>query len=615
MRRAIGLPGSLAVLIAVAAALALTASPQPAAATTAETGEPVETITSELEPGWNLAGWTEAAAPVETIFERIPELQVVYAWDADFQRFRLAMRADPSGHSDLQKLTPGMGLWLLVAGDEPVTWARPIIAEAAYAPLREGWNLVIWGGEDGIASRTALRDIDDILTTALDVNSRWPLELRTGEAYWLDVSRPREWNQVYQPPRIEFLAAFSQQKQDQVRAHVDDVVEFFFQRLGFRVPGVLVRYGDPEQFGCSGYYDAPLINLGDCLDVFAHEYVHAIQQHLTGGGTHPPLWLREGDANFWAAVYDDARGKQDYSQWLRELVLPLARLEGFVPRGFTYHSYHIRVHVLVKREGTERLGEFYRQTARIGDWQLAFEETYGMTFDEFNVVFAQEMLVAPQPSQGCPVEWFEPKKTRDNREVCRTIEGRLTDLAGNPRIGVDVGAYAGPIATFTAFFEARGPSGADGSFSLSVPAGTYLLSLLPPSADGWVYYRENGALTAHRNFADSITASRSDVTDMMISYGVLSGVVLDEEGLQIPGLQVVRHIGQHGAGKRAEGEFTFFVGRGLYKLEFQCGGRTIGWYDGESGLVLGESRAAEIVMEDADRTDIMITVPSSVSCE
>ena len=362
-----------------------------------------------------------------------------------------------------------MGLWLFLAGDEPVTWTRPIIAEAAYAPLREGWNLVIWGGEDGIASRTALRDIDDILTTALDVNSRWPLELRTGEAYWLDVSRAREWNQVYVPPRIEFLADFSQEEQDKVRTHVDDVVEFFFQRLGFRVPGVIVRYGDPEQFGCRGYYDAPVIVTADCLEVFAHEYVHAIQQHLTGGGTHPPLWLREGDATFWAAVYDDARGKQDYAQQIRELVLPFARSQGFVATGYFYHSYHIRVHVLVKLEGTEKLVEFYRHAARLGDWQLAFEETYGMTFDEFNVVFAQEMLVAPQRSEGCPVSWFKPEKTRDEREVCRRVEGRLTDLAGNPRVGVDVGAFLSGSTHFDGYHTALGTTGAGGSFSLSVP--------------------------------------------------------------------------------------------------------------------------------------------------
>ena len=100
----------VAVLLVLAIGPSLFASPRPVAAdTTAETGEPIETVTSELEPGWNLAGWTQAAAPVEAIFERIPELQFVYSWDADFQRFRLAMRADPDDLGDLGRLTPGHG--------------------------------------------------------------------------------------------------------------------------------------------------------------------------------------------------------------------------------------------------------------------------------------------------------------------------------------------------------------------------------------------------------------------------------------------------------------------------------------------------------------------------
>ncbi|MXZ89232.1 MAG: hypothetical protein F4081_08630 [Dehalococcoidia bacterium] len=250
MRRSTRVSAGLALLLVLATGTALFSSPQRVAASD-------DTVTTVLQPGWNLAGWTEVEASIEAIFEDIPELQVVYAWDADFQRFRLAVRTDPSGLGDLPRLTPGMGLWLFLAGDEPVTWARPITAEAAYAPLREGWNLVVWAGEDGIRTREVLRDIDDILETALDADGRWPLHLTKGEVYWLNLTGSREWNQVYQPPQIEFLAAFSQEKQDRVRAHVDDVVAYFSQRVGIRVPGVLVRYGDPEQAGCRGYYDTP----------------------------------------------------------------------------------------------------------------------------------------------------------------------------------------------------------------------------------------------------------------------------------------------------------------------------------------------------------------------
>ena len=517
---------------------------------------------------------------------------------------------------DLKTLTPGMGLWLSVTGEEAVPWTRQFVEEAAVARLTEGWNLLVWGGEDGIATRDGLRDIEDILITALDEDYRWPLSLTRGDAFWLDLSGAREWNQVYEPPQIEFLADFSQEHRNEVREHVDDVVAFYFQRLGFRVPGVVVRYGDPDIFGCSGYHKAFVITMAVCLEIFAHEYVHAIQEHLTGGGQRPPSWFREGDANFWAAVYKDARGELDYAQNLRELVLPLARSEGFVSRGFTYDSYHIHVHVLVKREGTEKLAEFYRQAARLGDWQLAFEETYGMTFDEFKVVFAQEMLVAPEPSDGCPVSWFEPEKTSDRREVCAKIEGRFTDLAGNPRAGVDVGVFAGDSTHFDASFAARGESRADGSFSLSVPPGAYRLALRPPkSTDGFVFYGHDWTITMFPSFADPIRAAGSDPTTITIAYGVLSGVVLTDEGRQVPSLRVTLHQEKHFEVTRGEGQFTFFAGRGTFTLEFRCNSRTVGWYDGETGLVQGEGRAAPIVLQDADITDLSIRLPAGVSCE
>lgn len=293
MRFAARVSAGVVVLLVLVIGLALFASPGRAAAeTTVETGEPVETVTTELEPGWNLAGWTEPAAPVETIFESIPELRVVYSWDADFQRFRLAMRADPDDLGDLGRLTPGMGLWLFLAGDEPVTWTRPIVSEAGAASLREGWNVVLWAGEDGSAARDALVDIDDILADAFDVDGREPLQLRKGQVYWLNLTGSREWNQVYLPPRIEFLADFSQEEQVEVRAHVDDVVAYFSQRLGIRVSGLTVRYPDPDPYPCGGYYHDSVITVGNCLDVFAHEYVHAIQDYMAeGASTH-----RDGSA-------------------------------------------------------------------------------------------------------------------------------------------------------------------------------------------------------------------------------------------------------------------------------------------------------------------------------
>ena len=466
---------------------------------------------------------------------------------------------------------------------------------------------------------TPLADIDDILVTALDVSGRWPVELREGEPYWLDVSGTREWDQLYEPPRIEFAAGLSSARKQEVRDHIDDVVDFYHQRLGFRVPGVIVHYGDPEHVGCSGYYRAPVISMADCLDIFAHEYVHAIQEHVVAGGVHPPLWLREGDADFWAALYADARGERDYARYVRELVLPSARREGFVSRGLgSYSSYHIRVHVLVKLQGSETLSEFYRRAGELGSWHEAFEDLYGMTFDEFNVVFAQEMLLAPQPSQGCPVDWFEPEKTeaQASTQVCRTIEGIVTDLAGNPRRGVQVSAIEGTIRHEDGSRDANQLTESDGEFSLTVPAGFHTLSLLPGVREGFAYYHASRGFTLFPASATLLDATSADPERLAIEYGRLAGRIITEDGQPFTGLHVRLVRERSGSSKSAPGAFAFIATRRTYHLELLCAGiRSVGWYGGEDGYIGSRSQATPIVLEDSDVTDIVITIPDSIRCE
>ncbi len=79
MLRAISLPASLAALLAVIIGSVLFSSPERVTASD-------DTVTTVLQPGWNLAGWTEEAAEVAAIFDAIPQLRAAYAWDAEAQR-------------------------------------------------------------------------------------------------------------------------------------------------------------------------------------------------------------------------------------------------------------------------------------------------------------------------------------------------------------------------------------------------------------------------------------------------------------------------------------------------------------------------------------------------
>lgn len=97
--------------------LALTLVP----ATRVADAQASEHFTTLLQPGLNMVGWTHPETGVDALFADIPELEAVYAWDAKAQHFTVAYRDLPDGASgNLTTLIPGMGLWLAVAGSEPV---------------------------------------------------------------------------------------------------------------------------------------------------------------------------------------------------------------------------------------------------------------------------------------------------------------------------------------------------------------------------------------------------------------------------------------------------------------------------------------------------------------
>ena len=49
-----------------------------------------EDFTTLLQPGLNMVGWTHAETGVDALFADIPELEAVYAWDANSQHFTVA---------------------------------------------------------------------------------------------------------------------------------------------------------------------------------------------------------------------------------------------------------------------------------------------------------------------------------------------------------------------------------------------------------------------------------------------------------------------------------------------------------------------------------------------
>ena len=196
-----------------------------------------DTVTTELQPGWNLAAWTGEETHVDVVFAAIPQLVIAYAWDAHEQRYRFAYQDGEPVFGDLATLSPGMGLWLFLEGEETVPWERPLVLRAGLADLRRGWNLVTWAGDDGIAAAVALAELDAILLETRKAGGSAPQTLERGRPYWLRVSSAKQWWQLMPPPHIDFQGEFTPERKRELRAYVDDVVAFFVRRHGVAVPG------------------------------------------------------------------------------------------------------------------------------------------------------------------------------------------------------------------------------------------------------------------------------------------------------------------------------------------------------------------------------------------
>ncbi len=204
MRRWLTLP-----LLACASLVVLVTSLGPAHAAAPSNAE---SITTELHPGWNMAGWLGPATPVSELFDAVPALQQIYVWNSAEQRYQGALPTSTLPHG-LRRLTPGMGLWLRIGGTEPATWTRAASpdAEAGFISLRAGWNLVAWAGRDGTSVADAFLALGSSLRTALTWDAEAERFLRyapgapatnntlrrldRGDALWLIVTAKSHWLQ------------------------------------------------------------------------------------------------------------------------------------------------------------------------------------------------------------------------------------------------------------------------------------------------------------------------------------------------------------------------------------------------------------------------------------
>ncbi|MYE46950.1 MAG: M1 family metallopeptidase [Chloroflexi bacterium] len=413
------------------------------------------TFTTLLQPGWNMAAWLGPDGPVSQVFDAIPELERVYAWDNEHERYQ---RAYPNSTPlyGLTRISTGMGLWLRIGGDSPVEWTRTPPDGNVLLSLSAGRNLVGWGGPDGEAFAESAARFGDALIAA----DRWNAatqryeryrpdaedsantlrELRPGDALWVELTGDRRWWQSgLAATTFELGDELTEQQHVSLREDVTAVVTFFAEWYGIKPPPFTVEY-HPDLEIFAGALPGRILLSSSVIDyalrdvVLAHEYFHILQRHFAGR-TRSPAWMTEGTATYAGGVYRLAawnitgeqlrnarwRHSRHITEPLRDLVLIRVFYGVEAP---AYSLGAIAVEWLEGRLATEGdeaefapldVGwpdsftdtaayiEYYRRLAAAQEWEDAFEKVFGISADDFYDAFEEyrdALYTAPVPSGG-----------------------------------------------------------------------------------------------------------------------------------------------------------------------------------------------------------------------
>ncbi len=426
------------VLLALGVGLALTH------ATASAQAPPAGTITTRLQPGWNMIGWLGPDTTAAELFDAIPVLNFIVAWDGGAQRYRWVWRAS-LGQQALPWIQQGRGLALHIGGEAAVEWTRPAAEGVVLLPLRAGNNLVTWGGLDG----TPIEEAVDWLGDAVVGASRWNVDTRESERYrpgarssantlrtlnhgdalWVQLSEDASWWQS-RPKRIAFMLhgdlRLTQEQEAGYRQELAHVQAFFLERYGIEPPEFSVHFfHGPDRRATAG---GGRINVYWPADdpaegvPWAHEYFHLLQSAVRqgrGGASSAPPWMVEGSATYASNVYSQARWKTTdegyrWLQWSRSrgiaALRPLEDAGRFQATGNAgYVLAALATDWLVRRAAglstdnvlftpDESSGldaqtsfdsyiQYFRLLGSSATWQEAFEAAFGITVDDFYEAF------------------------------------------------------------------------------------------------------------------------------------------------------------------------------------------------------------------------------------
>ena len=433
--------GAALVVLVVGAALA--GESGRASAESDESPDP-GTITTVLQPGWNMVGWLGPEAPATDLFEAIPALVRASAWDAAEQRYQRRTRTSVARYG-LRDLEPGMGLWLELGGDAPFEWTRPAPEGGVLLSLRAGRNLVGWGGSDGLPIEDALERFGASLVTA----SRWDAEARgydryqpgadgsantfaelgQGDGLWVELTTDARWWQSG-TVGIEFTFPDSvpAERQAAIREDMASVVTFFAERYGIEPPEFTVIV-DLRLDIFAGARAREILISKSALDysllgaTLAHEYFHVLQRRLGGYVSAPdpsPRWMTEGAATYAGGLYQQERWSKSAEELrldrLRDSLTVTKQLDDlersrlfYRGAGPAYSLAALAVQWLSGYAVADAEEEFapeapgwasawadeasylsyYQRLGSVSEWEGAFKRIFGLSVDDFYESFEE----------------------------------------------------------------------------------------------------------------------------------------------------------------------------------------------------------------------------------
>ncbi len=389
---------------------------------------PPDTITTELHPGWNMAAWLGPDTSVSELFDAIPALRRVSAWDPEHERYERASRTGTLRPS-LTHLTRGRGLWLYVGGTATVEWTRPVSRDGTLLSLPSGLNLAGWTGRDGIAVEEAFARFGETLSWAARWNRQsqdyeWYIpraaahlntlaELRLGDAVWIEVSGDaRWWQSGAARTRFALTDGVPAELEAEVRAETAAVVTFFAERFAALPPEFTVVVEPTPTTYTTSYRLAVALNyrteatpIGSLI---ALEYFRLLQTSISPraspyfpgpDGVHPQGadWLKNG-AELYAQYAYLKSVDPETARLVRDRQISVASWAGESLREIesqtrTYYDHHLlqawssrgffAAEWLAERVGAPALLDYYRVVDSARNWREAFEQAFGISLDRF----------------------------------------------------------------------------------------------------------------------------------------------------------------------------------------------------------------------------------------